>query len=122
AAQAIVNRLVDRDNRQINQNLQNQVILTSLQELIRQMKISGDTVLNMSISATPSFPVNGGWGNPEFPNNLGNGNGILVTSVKRPFDGLVLENSFAENLLFTCTGDTYTGGSSAGNESFVATG
>jgi len=104
-----VNRAVFLDNPRIAQNLQSLQVVTSIQEVIRQMKLAGATVLSMTIGATPS-------------SFTGTGNGIVVASTKRPLDGLVLENSYAENLLLTCTTDSYTGGATAGNETFKLTG
>jgi hypothetical protein len=60
-------------------------------------------------------------GTPQL-NFTGFGNGIVTASAKRPLDGLVLENSFSENLLILCTSDSYTGGSTAGNEGMTVTG
>lgn len=105
------NRMVFRDNPRIGQTLSDMNIVASLQEIIRQMKVQGATVLAMTITATPSNFVA-----PSV------GNGVIVASVRRPFDGLVLENSIAENLLVTCSADSFTGGQTSGNESFVVTG
>lgn len=108
-AQQTVNRMVFRDNPQISQTLQQLNVLVSVQEVIRQMKLAGASVLAMTITATPtSF--------------AGTGNGALNASTKRPLDGLVLENSYAETLLVKCTQDSYTGSAVAGNETFTVTG
>ncbi len=104
-----LNRMVFRDVPQISQNLQSLNITASIQELIRQMKLSMSSVLAMTIGATPSAFV-------------GTGNGVINASTKRPFDGLVLENSYAESLVFTCKQDSYSGGAIAGNEGFSVTG
>ena len=74
------------------------------------MREQGKTVLALTITATPSGSFSG------------NGNGALITSVKRAFDGLALDNTFSETVSFTCTADSYTGNRSAGNESFSVTG
>lgn len=108
-AGATVNRMVFRDNPQIAQNLVSLNVLTSLKEVIRQMGIAGATVLAQTITATGS-------------SFTGVGNGVIRTSVRRPLDGLVLENAFAENLLFTCSSDSYSGGVFQGNERFLVTG
>lgn len=102
-ARATINRVVFRDNPRSGQDLQSQNILGSLTEVIRQMKLAGSTVRAMTITATPtSFS--------------GTGNGIVNSSVIRPLDGLTLENAFAETLLLTCSSDSYSGSSTAGNE------
>jgi len=104
-----LNRMVFRANRIINQNLTQVNLEGSLIELIRQMELQNATVLAMTVSATPgSF--------------TGTGNGVINASVKRPFDGRFLENVFAENLLFICTGDSYNGTAIAGNEPFSVQG
>ncbi len=110
-AQSVLNRMIYRDNPQPGQTLTSGSNKVNLKELIRQMKAAGATVLAMTITATP-----------QFGSYAGVGNGTVVTSVKRPFDGLVLENSFSENLLLTCIQDSYTGGATAGNENFTLKG
>lgn len=108
-AQAVTNRMVFRDNAQFGQTLQQGNLLTSINEVIRQMYAQGATILAMSVTATPSSFV-------------GNGNGIVVASVRRPLDGLVLENSFAEVGVVRCTIDSNSGGAIAGNEFMQALG
>lgn len=108
-ARAALDRAVFLDNPRINQTLTQSNIPDSLVEVIRQMKQAGATVLAMTIGATPTAFT-------------GTGNGVVVASTKRPLDGLVMENSFAETLLLTCTQDSYTGGVTAGNEIFALTG
>lgn len=108
-AQQIINRLVYQDTPQPNQNLTTLNVLASINEVILQMKSQNASILAMTIGATPSALT-------------GTGNGILVASTKRPVDGLVLENSFAETITVTCSSDSYVGGATAGNESFVANG
>jgi hypothetical protein len=101
--------MVFRDNPQLNQTLQSVNTLTSLYEVIRQMKVAGASVLAMTVaSSTGSF--------------TGVGNGIIVASTKRPLDGLTLENAFAENLLLTCSSDSYSGSATAGNEGMQISG
>lgn len=117
-ASQIVNRMVFRDNPQLGQTLTNGNTTASILEIIRQMKIAGATVQSMTVTTTPSS-YNTSTGPTSF---IGVGNGIIVSSSVRPFDGKTQENSFAENLLFTCTGDSYSGGASAGNEPFSVTG
>ncbi len=102
-ASQTANRMVFRDNPRIGQTLSDMNILASLAEIIRQMKQQGATVLAMTITATPNNFVA-----PSV------GNGVVVASVRRPFDGLVLENSIAENVLFTCNADSFTGGATSG--------
>ncbi len=104
-----INRMVFRDNPQIGQTLTSLNTTASINEVIRQMKLQGATVLAMTIGATPS-------------SFTGTGNGVINASVRRPFDGLVLENSFAETVKFTCTDDSYGGNATAGNEPFTLTG
>ena len=106
------NRIVYRAQPRISQTLTNLNITASLQEIIRQMKVQGATVLAMTIGATPQ----------NNPGGLNVGNGVLVISTKRPEDGLVLENSFAETVQLTCTQDSYIGGAVAGNETFTLQG
>src|SRR3990167_9199439 len=108
-AQATINRMVFRDNPLLNQTLTSSNVLGSINEVIRQMKVAGATVLTQTITATPGSFV-------------GTGNGAVVASVRRPLDGVVLENAFAENLTLTCNQDSYTGGATAGNESLSLTG
>lgn len=108
-AQTTANRMIFRDNPRISQTLTQLNIIDSLREIIRQMGAAGATFLAMTIGATPSAFT-------------GVGNGVLNLSTKRPFDGRTLENAYAENLLFTCNNDSYTGGTVAGNEQFQLTG
>ena len=115
-AQQTINRVVFRDNPQIAQTLQQLNVLTSISETIRQMQSQGATVLAMTVAGTPVVATNPG------PHFTGVGNGILNVSVKRPSDGLVLENSFAENILFKCNADSYSGTATSGNEGFTVTG
>lgn len=104
-----VNRVVFRDDPQLNQTLQQVNLLASLQEIIFQMREQAQTILAATITLT----------NSAF---TGTGNGAINSSAKRPSDGLVLENAFGENLLFLCTNDSYIGGAQAGNEGFAVTG
>ena len=108
-AQATVNRMVYRDNPQISQNLTQLNINVAIAEVIRQMRAQNASVLRMTVSAVPT-PFNG------------TGNGGVIASLTRPFDGLPLENAYQENVLFQCTADSYTGGSTVGNEGFQVTG
>ncbi len=107
-----INRMIFRDTPQLNQTLQSINTLASINEVIAQMKLAGATVLAMTVTATPS----------AFAPPSSIGNGVAAASVKRAFDGLVLENSYAETMFLTCTADSYTGGAQAGNETFAATG
>lgn len=108
-AQQTINRMVFRDNPQISQTLQSLNVNTSIQEVIRQMKLQGATVLTQTITATPGVFV-------------GYGNGVLVFSTIRPSDGVVLEHTLSETLTATCVQDSYSGGAIAGNESIRITG
>lgn len=108
-AASTLNRMIFRDNPQLSQTLQAQTTLSSLKELIRQMKAASASVLAMTIATT----------NGSF---TGTGNGAINSSVRRPSDGLVLENTFAETLRLTCTSDSYDGSATAGNESLALTG
>lgn len=109
-----INRMVFRDNPQISQTLTSQNILYSINEVIRQMRIMGATVLAQTITISAgSFT---GVGNGPV------GNGVIVTSNKRPLDGLVLENAFTEKFTISCTNDSYIGGAVLGNESFILNG
>lgn len=108
-ARSTINRMVFRDNPQLFQTLTTAQTLTSLQEVIRQMKTAGATVLAMTVAATATAFA-------------GRGNAAVVVSVRRPLDGLVLENAFAETIKLVCTDDSYTGNATAGNETVRATG
>lgn len=108
-AQATFNRMVFRDNPQLNQTLTQIQIPLSIQQVIAQMKTTGTTILAMTITGTPGAFV-------------GIGNGVVNISVKRPLDGLVLENSYGENITITCNNDSYTGSAQPGNEGFSLTG
>lgn len=108
-AGSTANRIVYRDNPQQGQTLTNGNVTTSLLEIIRQMKVQGATILAMTITATPTAFT-------------GLGNGVINVSTKRPLDGLVMENSFSENLLLVCNDDSYNGNATAGNEGFALSG
>lgn len=112
-AQQSLNRAVFLDNPRISQDLNTLNIDQSILELIRQMKLAGASVLAMTVTGTPTAFT-------SFASNTGNG--VVNVSVKRPYDGLVLENTYAETVLFTCISDSYTGGAVAGNETFQLTG
>lgn len=108
-AVATVNRVVFRDNPRIFQNLQSQNTIASIQEIIRQMGVAGATVFAAVVTATPGTFV-------------GFGNGVVVASVRRPLDGRILENAYAESIQVLCTSDSYDGGATEGNETFTVTG
>jgi len=82
-----------------------QSIQGSLTALINQMNATGQTVARCTVSAvsTPQAGVIG--------------NGVVVLSTKRG-DGLTQENLIAEAALLICTQDSYTGGATAGRETF----
>ena len=113
-AQQFVNRAVFLDNPQPNQDLTSVNLTDTIKEIIRQMKQQGQTILQMTITATPGAT----WGNVDTPP----GNPVIVTSVRRPVDGLILENSFSEPIQVTCTSDSFTGGATEFNETFSLTG
>lgn len=111
-----INRMVYRDNPQLNLTLQSINTLSSINEVIRQMKIAGATIQSQTVTAVPQIVSNPG------PNFTGIGNGIIVTSVLRPQDGLAEQNSLAETVTALCTQDSYIGGATAGNELVQFTG
>lgn len=104
-----LNRAVYRDNPRFAQTLQEVNLIASIQEVITQMKAQGATVLELTVTATPTTFV-------------GTGDGVVVASVTRAFDGLTQQNALAETLLVTCTNDSYIGGATAGQEGFTVTG
>lgn len=104
-----VNRMVFRDQPQLNQNLQQTNLLASLNEVIRQMSEQGDTVLAMTVTGTVAAMI-------------AYGNGVMNVSVRRASDGAVQENAFAEDVFFQCESDSYSGSAAAGNEAFSVTG
>lgn len=104
-----VNRFVYRDAPRLNQTLTSDSTVASLQEIIRQMEQAGATVLAQTITATAGAIQ-------------GTGNGTFCLSVRRPSDGRVLENSFAETMNAICSADSYTGGATVGQETFSVTG
>lgn len=119
--QAVVNRMVYRDNPRFNQTLTQTNLVASMAEIIRQMNVQGVTVLRMTVSATPGVGPSGGSfvGNGASP---ATGTGVVVASVKRPQDGLYQENVFAETITVLITTDSYSGTAQAGNESVSASG
>lgn len=106
AAANYMARLVYRDNPRQGQTLTSFDTLSVIQEVIRQMGLQAATVRAHTLTITPG----------TFSNPSGGGNGVLVGSVKRPFDGRVLENAFAETLNVYVTTDSFVGGASEGNE------
>lgn len=74
-------------------------------ELIRQMRVNGDSVPACTVSATATALT-------PFE-----GDGVLVVTTKRG-DGLEQENLFAEAARVVCTGDSYTQTATAGEEAF----
>ncbi len=100
AAAATVQQMVLAD-----QPSQAQTLQGALTEVIRQMVVQTKTVESNVIAITPT-PLTGF-----------TGNGVLVTSTKRG-DGLVQENSVAEELRLACTNDSYTGSATRGQETF----
>lgn len=108
-AQLTISRMVFRSQPQINQTLTQQNLNASLVELLRQMAQAGATVRAQTVTATPTVFT-------------GQGNGVIVGSLKTPLTGVFLENAFQENILFNCSADSYTGGTTVGNERFDVTG
>lgn len=108
-AAAVVNRIVYRDNPRLNQTLSSQETLNSLREVIRQMRVQSASVRACTVTSTPGTFT-------------GRGNGVLVTSVKRPVDGLTLENTFSEYVNVICQADSFVGGATEGNETLSVTG
>jgi hypothetical protein len=102
-AAATVERMVFRDNAQSSRTN----VLVNLNEVIRQMLASSNTV--QSCAVTIATAAIAGYAN--------NGNGILVATTKRG-DGRQQENLFAEVARIACTGDAQSGGAIAGNETF----
>lgn len=96
-----VNGMVLADNPQLTATN----LLNSLQELIYQMNEASQTVKQSIITQTIT----------AFSGNLGNG--VLVGSFKTS-DGLVAENTFAENVVAYCRTDVNSGANFAGNEIF----
>ena len=115
-ARDTLNRMVFRDNPRISQTLESVNILDSLNYLNERMRIQGASFLAMILTTT----VGSSFTNPLA--SITPGNGVIVASTRRPSDGKVLENAIAETLLLTCSADSYSGGTSAGNETFAFTG
>lgn len=108
-AQQYINRLVYNAQPQLNQTLTSINLSASIGYVYEIMLAQGATILQMSVAST-STPF------------VGQGNGVVTCSLKRPFDGRFLENAYAEVITFTCSADSYTGGTAAFNERFVVTG
>lgn len=108
-AQQYLNRLVYNTQPQLNQTLTSNNLAASIGYVYEQMLSQGATILQMTVGSSASPFV-------------GQGNGVVTCSVKRPFDGRVQENAFAEVITFTCTADSFTGGATAFNEQFSVTG
>lgn len=112
-AAATVNRMVFRDNPQINQTLTGANTVASIQEVIRQMNVAGARVFRTAVSSAVT----------QFGATVTNtGNAVVTASVIRPLDGLTLENAFDEDLKVVCTADSYTGGAVEDNETLTITG
>lgn len=112
-AAQFANRVVYLDNPQPGQTLTSLNTLASLLEIIRQMKAESATILAMTIGSTTNLFAS---------NNSNVGDGVFILSTRRPLDGKVLENSFAETLTVLCTQDSYLGGATPFNEGFTITG
>ena len=83
--------------------------VSTLTELIRQMRADSKTVAACVVSASSAAL------------STSIGNGVVALTTKRG-DGLVQENMVAEILRLICSSDSYTGGASAGLESFQVNG
>lgn len=108
AVQAL-NRIVFNDQPQPGQTFTSGNTLSNLLYLIAQMQQAGASVLAMTITATVAAFT-------------GQGNGVVLCSVRRPLDGKVLENAFGEQVQVTCIADSYSGGAQVGNEFFSVQG
>jgi hypothetical protein len=108
-AASTLSRMIFRDNPIILATLNGINTQVSLLELIRQMSVMGASVLAPTITATPGTFT-------------GYGSGVLVASTRRALDCAVMENSYAETLTAFCTGDSYSGTATAGNEPFTVYG
>ncbi len=93
--------------------------LGSLLEILRQMK-GQVTFRPQAVTVTiPKLTFT----NATFPGlNYTPGNGVIVTSTRRPSDGYSLQNTLAEDLEIFCTGDSFIDGATAGNEPLSITG
>jgi hypothetical protein len=81
----------------------------ALNELIRQMRASNNTVLGYTIGGSVSSA------------NVVNGNGVLVFDTHNA-SGYVQDLTYAEIIRVSCTQDSTSGASLAGNERFQAVG
>lgn len=108
-ASATIVRMVYRDNPLFGQTLTSGTLQAAVNEVIRQMKVQGATILNMTVgSSVNTF--------------TGTGNGVVNLSTRRPSDGATLENIFAEQLTVKCIADSYTGNATIYNENLQITG
>lgn len=101
AAAAVLNATVNADVPQSNAN----DTTLSLLELIRQMLVATESVADCALGATAAAASG----------NTGTGV-VLLTTLRG--DGLKHQNLFAEVGDLTCTGDSQSGGSTAGQEPF----
>lgn len=108
-AQQTINRMVYRDQPQLNQTLTSTNLLSSIAYVLQQMANQGATILKQNVTATSNAFV-------------GTGTGAVTVSTVRPFDGRTLENAYTEVLTFVCTSDSYIGGATAFNEGFSVNG
>lgn len=120
-AASTANRLVFRDVARQGQTLQQQNTLASVLEIVRQMAEQGGVTIRQhdSIAATAT-----GFSRPngiQAPQPLQNG-GVLVTSIRRPSDGLILQHALAEDITVSVTDDSYLSGAAAGNEGLAFSG
>lgn len=123
-AEQTLNRIVYRANPRLAQTLQQLATLDSVDEFLRQLNTQEFGVRGHdSIAAT----ANTIGGNPatffsQKDRALTPGNGAVVTSVRRPSDGVLYENQYAETLDVVITGDSFTGGGTQFQEGYTVKG
>lgn len=123
-AEQTLNRIVYRANPRLAQTLTQLATTESLAEFLRQLSVQGFGVrAHDSIAAT----ANTIGGNPAtfFSQDdpaLTPGNGAVVTSVRRPSDGVLYENQYAEDLDVLISADSFVGGATEFQEGYTVTG
>jgi hypothetical protein len=106
----VVNRYVYRDSPRVSQTLTSDSTLACLQEIVRQMREQGQTVLRCTVTV------------PSCTRLTGVGDLCVVASSVRPGDGVPLENALAETLTALVTNDSFTGGATEFQEPVRVTG
>lgn len=108
-AESILVEMVSADNPQASKSLSD-----CLLELLRQMRASGDTVNASTVGSSTSADA------------LNRGTGNLVVSLRNVIEASpwgtqpqYRENVLAEDILVTCTSDSYQGTATAGQESYA---